>query len=460
MQARARHREQIDKAEAHLRQGRLAEAGRALSGAERAAPGHVLNHYYWGYMAYVQGYRQVARQHFERASRAAPKDEWSRYMLALTLEDGAPRDALLTGLASNGKEATLREAARTTLGPRIRPRAGGLSLELELGAGLDTNPESFAAPTTMLRASKPPLPTTEVPSGKLATPTSAAAAMALRGRIAAAYHLELAPGHAAGLGVHLQEQGYTASSDDHAAQTEVAGWASYGLSMGQRVELGASYGYSLLLSGHEPLMSYHEADLTTRVRLRSWLVVLGGAGLRWLDVHAGSDLYKDTLQLCGSAALRAFWKGQTLQAGYSVLRSWSEPGGFTLSEHEVMGKGGANVYVTDSSSTAHGPRLLLGFSLPWRLRLDTTVWLLWHHFDQPDRFVLQPNDAVLWEEERQDVQILVGVELRRPLTHGLEAVVLFSAVDNLSSLDNSAPINRSYSRRLLLGSLRWRWPVR
>jgi hypothetical protein len=81
----------------------------------------------------------------------------------------------------------------------------------------------------------------------------------------------------------------------------------------------------------------------------------------------------------------------------------------------------------------------------------------WTNHDAPDRFVLLPLDATIRAFERHDVRILASAELSRPLGLGFELALAFGSEDNLSDRLEGSPVDWSYERRTLMGSLRWRW---
>ena len=465
-EAQRRHAEAIQQGKAHLQAARYAAAARAIAQAEAAAPGHALNHYYRGYLAYKRGRRAEARRHLRRALAKDPRDPWSRYMLALSLEQDQPeRRRLLTQLSAETQETDLRQAARLALRTPRPASASQLSLRCELGGGLDTSPGSsgFTVTDAFLKPppppDKPPPPTGPNPSTTTTTDTDAdAAAMALRGVVELAYQRQFAQGHHGGLGARLFEQAYAVGGED-LEQTELAGSVYYSW-RDTRLDLTVTYAYGLHLLGHAPLMSLHDLGLHGGVQLRPWLRLSAGVLLRYRDMHDASYDYLQALEPSGSLTLDLRWSPLTIRAGYHLLRSMASPAAVTLSErlnkqNELV----TTTYRSEHTHWGHGPQLELELSLPWRLTLSASAWALWGSFDQPDQFVVGLDDAVIWQEQRRDVQLLAGVELRRALGRGLELVIGFSSVDNLSSLDgeDDTPVDRTYSRRQLLGSFRWRW---
>jgi Flp pilus assembly protein TadD len=469
VEARARHARAIQRAEEQLRGGRYREATRSLQRAEQAIPGHLLNHYYRGYLAYQQGDHPAARRHLRRALAVDPKDPWTRYMLALSLVEGAPRrERILRDLASSAKEPTVRRAARQALRGPGKRRRGGLSIKLEIGSGLDTNPAyasgpgggTSAMPPPPIRSLPPPEPEQPPPS-EPSTPGEVepeGLAMALRGQAWLGYRRQLAPGHHGGLGVRFLEQGYAVGGED-LEQTEAAGSIDYGLQLGS-VGLATRYGYTFFLLGHDPLMSLHDLDLTAGAPLVPWLRMTASVGLRWRDMHDAAYQYLEALELAGSLGIKARWKRVTLQVGYYLIRGWSEAVENTLSERRSPQGTMITLYQTDWTFLGHGPWIEVELTLPWRLSFNVVAWTLWHHFDSPDRFVVLPMNEAIWEQPRRDFQLIGRAELSRPFGHGLEAALQLSTIDSFSTLDSSTPIDRSYSRRLLVALLRWRWPMR
>jgi tetratricopeptide (TPR) repeat protein len=464
--ARRLHAGALQRAKNLLQEGRYPDAGQALAAAEGVAPGHVLNQYYLGYLAYQTGDYAAARRRFEDALRRDPHDQWSRYMLALSLDDGDPdKKKMLALLAAEGSDAAVREAARQALEIRpTQPSPRGISVLLEVGAGLDTNPGQVTTAGTPLVGPGPaapidrPLP----PQNGSPAPETAevgGAAMALRGTMDLGYQRRLAPDHLVAVGLRFFEQAYAVGGED-LAQTELAAWVEYGLRLG-RLDLGLSYGYTFDLLGHTPLLSLHDLRLHAGMSLRPWLQVVAGAGLRWRAVHDEAYQHLQALEVGGFLGLRAQWTPVALQAAYHVLGSFGDPATVIVAERNEPGAGlRTTTYRTNYSFLAHGPRFEAEVSLPWRISFSLWAGLLWHTFDDPDRFEVQPTGEVIWQQSRQDLQIVAATELKRPLSHGLELALVFSTVDNVSSLDPSSPVNRSYSRRLLLGSVRWRWPLR
>ncbi len=301
------------------------------------------------------------------------------------------------------------------------------------------------------------LPPSTAPDSSSTTGTDSAA-MALRGLVELAYQRRLAPGHHGGLSARFFEQAYGVGGED-LEQTELAGAIYYGW-RDARLDLTATYAYGLHLLGHAPLMSLHDLGLHGGVQLRPWLRLSAGVLLRYRDMHDEAYDYLQSLEPSGSLTLDLRWSPLTIRASYHLLRSMADPATITLSErlnqkNELV----TTTYRSEHTHWGHGPRLELELSLPWRLTLNASAWALWGSFDQPDQFVVELDDAVIWQEQRRDVQLLAGVELRRALGRGLEVVISFSSVDNLSSLDgeDDTPVDRTYSRRQLLGSFRWRW---
>jgi hypothetical protein len=158
-------------------------------------------------------------------------------------------------------------------------------------------------------------------------------------------------------------------------------------------------------------------------------------------------------------ALRGRWRMFEMRVGYHVGRGWSPSAEMTLiPEGDQPNRPPPTSYNSDNTFLTHGPGLSLVVGLPWHLSLEASFWTLWYRYDTPEEIHDQTSQVVLWQEERRDLQLLAGAELRRPLPCGLEAGVYFGSIDNLSSIDQASPvINRSYARRMVGGVLRWRW---
>jgi tetratricopeptide (TPR) repeat protein len=470
----ALHGRLIAQAEGELRARRMREAQRTLDAADRALPGQLLSHYYRGYLAYETGDELAARRHLRAALRLSPRDEWSRYMLALSLDEGAlERKTIFKELSTSASDPAVRDAARRALSTpaAARPRHG-LSLQLELGTGLDTNP-SYAADSAAFvvdpgapppggreppPGGSPPLspppgsaPTTSTESGK-------ASALALRGAFSAAYRRELAAGHQGTVGVRLLEQGYLVGGAD-ASKTELSGSVEYAFERRTPFQLRTSYDYTLHLFDHAPLLSQHELGLTPRLQLRSWLWLGGSARLRYRQTHDDDYRYLSAFELSFTLALTARAGRLTLLAGYQLQRGWADAVS-VVAEAVVQGRPSYGDYLLDLSALAHGPELELELRLPFRLTFHASAWLLLYDFVSTDRLQSSMFGTTLWQADRRDTQLLVAAELRRPLGHGLEVALVYGAIDSFSSLGSDAPLDFSYSRRMLTANLRFRWPLR
>lgn len=463
----ARHVAAIRRAKTHLEASRFLAAAQALGQAEQILPGHKLNFYYRGYLAYQRGNLGRAQKQLRRVLAVDPGDRWTRYMLALSLEVGAPeRKRLLVKLSEDNADPALRQAAREALRVRRRPTFNGFSLQLEVGTGLDTSPSSAGLGVTELPRRPPPpgAPPLE-PQPQTATVAEVGPAWALRGKVELSYRRQLAPRHVLRVGLRLVEQAYGVGGENY-GQTELAGALYYGW-RGERFDLAVTYGYGLYLLAHAPLMSLHDVAVHGGMLLRPGLRLAVGGLLRVRDMHDASYDFLQALEPSAYLALGARWSALSVTLGYHVLRSQADPAELQLSErlnqqNELV----TTNYLTDYSYWGHGPRLALELTLPWRLSLGASAWLLWGLFDQPDRFIERFADdsksVVIWQGERRDLLILASVELRRSLGHGLSVALSFSSTDNLSTLDGagSTPVDRAYHRRLLLGVVRWRWPAR
>jgi tetratricopeptide (TPR) repeat protein len=456
----SRHSEAIRRARQHLQAGRSAEAAVALAEAERVTPGHLLNRYYRGYLAYQSGDFAVAREQFRAALRTDPNDRWSSYMLALSLEGDSDQARMLVQLAGAPDPAVQAAALRALAATerRATTSAGRLSLLVEVGSGLDTNPAQVTAGSSSSSAPPDridrPLPSDQPSQTQTNTQS---AALALRGRIDLAYQRQLAPLHLGAVGLRVLEQGFPVGGAGY-EQTELSAFLQYTLNA-QRLQLSAAYQYTFDLLGHSPLLSLHDFSLSLGVPIRSWIAATGYTGLRYRQVHDDTYRYIEALECFGTLGLRVQWKLLTAHAGYQLLRSWASPVEIAFSQQPDP-RGSSIVYQTRYAFLAHGPQLELELALPWRLSLRGAAWFLWHSFDDADRFEVQQTGTVIWQQERRDLRIIAAAELSRPLRYGLELAMVFNSIDNLSSLDSSSRVNRTYSRRTLLLSLRWRWPMR
>jgi hypothetical protein len=291
-------------------------------------------------------------------------------------------------------------------------------------------------------------------------------AMALGGKLDFIYQRAFTPTHQGAVGVRLFEQDYLTEGESQ-AKTDIAGWIGYSFDH-RRIAIMASYDYTLNLLSHDPLMSLHEIRLKIAFPLRFWLEVENTAEFLNRDIHNQNFQYLEALELSEAMALKGEWKKLMLRAGYHLARSWSNPTEIIVAQSNFQPNipSTSTIYRTDYTFLAHGPRLELEISLPWRLTFNAMGWVLWYDYDYPDHFYVRTNyltmnsvSRVTWEQHRHDLQILAGAELKRPLKHGLDIGIHFSSVDNLSSLDSSTPVNKSYSHRLVSGFIRWRWPI-
>jgi hypothetical protein len=289
--------------------------------------------------------------------------------------------------------------------------------------------------------------------------TSSAAntwAFAYRAKVDAAYQRELGLDNHLGVGVRLLEQGYAVSGGD-LDSLETAGWLSFAFRPRRRTEeITLAYGYTFYALGYSPLMSVHELGLTMSRGLGSWLRAGLGTGFLRRDTH--DDAYRgwDATEVSGQAFLLGRWRPLSVQLGYQVARRWANPTSVTLWSQD--GRGGM-VLSSDLSALYHGPRLRVLANLPWRLVFDASLWLLVESFDSPETLSTPREGDVWWQQDRRDVRVVASAELKRYLGRGLETGVLFSSIDNISSLDAATPVNQSYSRRQVIGFMRWRWPA-
>jgi len=177
-------------------------------------------------------------------------------------------------------------------------------------------------------------------------------------------------------------------------------------------------------------------------------------------VHDEQYLPLEAVEAGGSLALGARWRTISLRVEYHLLRGWSDPARVALSEDESSSEQEADtVYQTNFSFVAHGPRLALSWRLPWRVTLAASAWMLRYTFDDPDQFVLEPRGEIFWQGDRRDLKTVAALEALRPLAYGLSVALSLQLVDNRSSLDRATPVGQEYSRWILGGELRWRWPL-
>jgi hypothetical protein len=337
-----------------------------------------------------------------------------------------------------------------------------VAVQLEIDMGLDTNPgyaaergSGFSLLLDRPPPDKPYLPPPQENSSPVDALELSSSALALSGALHLTYQRSLTPRQQGSFELFLFEQDYLVDGDGQ-AKTEISASVGYNLFL-RWLTLAAAYDYSLHLFGHEPQLSQHEVTLRGGFPMLSWLSFESSTGFQLCDVHDDSYGYLEGAELSESAALKAEWRILTFQIGYHLLRNWANAVEFVLPSSGANSNSSEAVFQTDYSAIAHGPRLGGELSLPWRLSLAVAASVLWYEFDSPDRFSQRPSGEVIWEKQRRDLKILVGAELRRPLAYGLEAAIYFNSVDNFSSLDDTTPVNRSYSRRLLNGVLRWSW---
>lgn len=443
-----------------IERGRHAPARVALDRAEKARPGQAVVVYYRGYSAYAQKRYATARRLFERALRIDGHDGWSRYMLALSLNEiGKERRAqrLLGRLAARDDDAGVRRAAeRALVRMRVVPekRAGGPEVRLEAGTGVDSNP-AYLEESSALQQD--------------------ALALLVGARLGYAHrfssHLE------GSIGGRFTERAYVLNGEG-AAHTDVGGWMSWSL-LGSAVALSATYDYALALYGHDPLLSSHTGELALKIgrsRFSGILAGLGGARV----VHDPDYRYLAAQRAGGELRGRYANQWLTLELGYGLVREWAdtvetqdpeERWGSKQQTPPGQGRGGpavpagsqpATVDYTDYSLIEHGPSLWSELSLPWRLIVRAGAGLSWRRFDGNDTVTNIETGITTTLPARRDLRLVVDAELARSFPLGFELAARFETLENFSTAEQTAEggIDRDYSRRVGELVLRWVWPAR
>jgi tetratricopeptide (TPR) repeat protein len=440
------HDDAIKTAKQLLKARRYAEAEQALDRAEALRPGHYLTRYYRGFLAYQRERYPRAVERFTESSAIAPRDSWSRYMLALSLaEVGRPSRArtLLTALVDSADDAKVRDLSRRALTLLDNPRAdarGGPTVILEFGTGLDTNPAYIDE-----------LPDLE-PS------------MELHLAALAGYQRWLTSALQGTVGLKAFERTYAVGGERY-EQTDIAAWGSLSVVL-DRFSLDFGYSYGLFLYGHEPLLSLHSIELSSSFAVTAGLRIIASAMSGWQLVHDDERRHLEAVR--GGGHLLARWgKGPfVLEGGYGMARSLSEPVIWTRDLVIAQGPGpnaptttipDAIVTTTDYSLLEHGPLLWGQVELPWRLSFQAGAGLWWRLFDASETESNTHTGASEVYDPRRDLRLTGMAEIARALPAGLEVALRFESVNNLSSFTTSSRgVDFNYTRYLVGGVLRWK----
>ncbi|MBW2735801.1 MAG: tetratricopeptide repeat protein [Deltaproteobacteria bacterium] len=415
------------------------------------------SHYFRGYIDFERGRYRKAKRHLQAALRVDPGDRWSRYMLTMTRaklgERRRARRTLLRLARGDDEVAKVAKVAarklkRRQAGPKAR--ASGLRLGLEIGGGVDTNPSFLDEVGGSWKS----------------------AAWSLRAGINAAYEHTLNGGFFVRPQARLFHRSYvrTAGGEE---QDEVVGGFTLGY-RDRRLEVEAAYHLETFFYGYELLSLRHRSTLSAGIAAAPWLGFLAQARLATRDVRLEDYAYLEDFELGGFMGLRLVLGGARVELGYELSRSLSpalraeyvvnaETG--TKSPREPVGSAAVrDVWVpylleVDYSFWSHGPALWFRVSLPWKLKLITSVSLQWRSFDLGDRLTQLTTGEITDYTARDDIRISGEALLERRLGAGFSLGLGFELLENLSSLDDrESGWDRNYSRHLVELRLAWELP--